>query len=152
LWKIAHRRGFLWLIRRHLWTVAIAVYLYAMVPVDTFVVRYNVDRILGGDPAPSVQVSVHPIGSEGILSLLPLLESEDQLIREGVRALLAQRLLEMNQLLDRRQRWGWSAYQIADQRVAYRLQREHDKLKIYDDASRRQLALQRFHDYAYRWY
>ncbi len=32
LWKIAHRRGFLWLIRRHLWTVAIAVYLYAMLP------------------------------------------------------------------------------------------------------------------------
>jgi hypothetical protein len=152
LWKIAHRRGFLWLIRRHLWTVAIAVYLYAMVPVDTFVVRYNVNRILAGDPAPSVQVSVHPIGSEGVLSLLPLLECEDQLIREGVRALLAQRLSDMNQRLDMRERWGWSAYQIADRRVANRLQREHDELEIYDDSSRRQSALQRFHDYAYRWY
>ena len=52
LWKIARNRGFLWLLRRHLWTVAIAVYLYSVIPVDVFVVQYNVRRILAGDPAP----------------------------------------------------------------------------------------------------
>ncbi len=86
LWKIARRHDFVWLVRHHLWTVAIAVYLFALIPVDTFVVHYNVQRILEGDPAPSVQISVHPIGSEGVLLLLPLLECEDALIRGGVRA------------------------------------------------------------------
>jgi hypothetical protein len=150
--KIAKNRGFAWLLRRHLWTVAIAVYLYAVIPVDTFVVHYNVNRILGGDPAPSVQISVHPIGSEGVLLLLPLLECEDAFIREGVRALLAERWLDANQLLDRRQPLGWSAYQIADRRVASRLRREQSKLEIYRDAAQRASALQRFHEYAYRWY
>ena len=35
LWKIARNRGFLWLLRRHLWTVALAVYLYGVMPVRT---------------------------------------------------------------------------------------------------------------------
>ena len=152
LWKIARRHDFVWLVRHHLWTVAIAVYLFALIPVDTFVVHYNVQRILEGDPAPSVQISVHPIGSEGVLLLLPLLECEDALIRGGVRALLANRLLESHQLLEEREQLGWSAYQIADVRVANRLEREQDKLAAYQNQPQRQAALQRFHDYAYQWY
>ena len=61
LWKIARNRGFLWLLHRHLWTVAMAVYVYSVIPVDVVVVQYNVHRILAGDPAQSVQISVHPI-------------------------------------------------------------------------------------------
>ena len=72
LWKIARNRGFLWLLRRHLWTVAIAVYVYSVIPVDVFVMQYNVRRILAGDSAPSVQISVHPISAEGVLCLPPL--------------------------------------------------------------------------------
>ncbi len=152
LWKIARQRDFVWLVRRHLWTVAIAVYLYALLPVDTFVVRYNVQRILAGDPAPSVQISVHPISSEGVLSLLPLLDCEDPPVREGVRAMLAERLTDAARIAQQQTQSGWTAYQIADARVAKRLDRERSKLARYRDDATREDALRRFHDYAYQWY
>ena len=58
--KIAKSRSFLWLIRRDLWALGFFVYLYVVLPVDLVVMRYNVRRIMEGDPAPSVQISVHP--------------------------------------------------------------------------------------------
>ncbi len=91
LWKIGRGHSFGWLVRRQLWALALVVYLFALTPVDAICVRYNVWRILAGDPAPSVQISVHPIGPEGVLLLEPLLGSDDAIIREGVRAMLAQR-------------------------------------------------------------
>ncbi len=95
VWKIARQRDFVWLFRADLWALAAAFYLYALTPVDLIVMRYNVARILAGDPAPSVQVSVHPIDAEGIRELFPLIECRDEIIREGVKALLARRESEM---------------------------------------------------------
>jgi hypothetical protein len=37
VWKIMRHRGFVWLLQRHLWTVAIAAYLFALTPVDSLV-------------------------------------------------------------------------------------------------------------------
>ena len=91
VWKIAHNRNFIWLIRRQLWTVSFAAYLYAVLPVDAFVNSYNVRRILAGDPAPSVQISVHLTSSEGLLFLSPLLDCSNEIIRDGIRALLDQK-------------------------------------------------------------
>ena len=54
-------------------------------PVDAIAQGYNVRRILSGDPAPSVQISVHPISAEGVPTLLPLLHCDDEIIRKGVR-------------------------------------------------------------------
>lgn len=44
--KIAHNKNFTWLVRHHLWALAITIYLFALTPVDTIVVNYNVGRIL----------------------------------------------------------------------------------------------------------
>jgi len=52
LYKISRGRSFLWLVRGHLWTLALIVFLYALTPVDTIVVKYNVNRILSGDLLP----------------------------------------------------------------------------------------------------
>jgi hypothetical protein len=46
LLKIAHNRSFGWLIRRQLLTLSVSVYVFALTPLDTIVVRYNVHRIL----------------------------------------------------------------------------------------------------------
>ncbi|MCH7685882.1 MAG: DUF4173 domain-containing protein, partial [Planctomycetes bacterium] len=102
--KIARNRKFLWLLRRHLWTLAVALYLLALTPMDRFVVGYNVRRILEGDPAPSVQISVHPINSEAILLLQPLLKSDDEIICEGVQALLAKHHIKAKSTATRRLR------------------------------------------------
>jgi hypothetical protein len=152
VWKIARNRDFVWLLRRHLWALALTAYLYTLWPVDTIVHGYNVRRILSGDPAPSVQISVHPISSEGVLSLLPLVECDDEIIREGVRALLAQRLDEAESLARRRRRQGWTTFQIADRVVLEGLRAARGSWAEYGDLKKRKAALSAFHEYAYQWY
>ncbi|MBT4864632.1 MAG: DUF4173 domain-containing protein [Planctomycetaceae bacterium] len=152
VWKIVHNRQFLWLVRRHLWTLAIAIYLLALTPMDTIVVGYNVRRILAGDPAPSVQISVHPINSEGVLLLAPLLECDDEIIREGVRALMAEQQLEIESKATDDATLGWTAYQFADQAALKGLRRDSGRWGRYTEVDRRQHALDRFHEYAYQWY
>ncbi len=150
--KIARNHSFVWLLRRHLWTVALALYLYGVMPVDRFVVDYNVQRILGGDSAPSVQISVHPISSEGELLLEPLLQCDDVMVREGVRAYLAQRHEELERSAAARAEKGWTAFQCADQLLQARLRAITDQLAVYGDPQRRDATLKTFHKYAYQWF
>jgi hypothetical protein len=149
LWKIGRGRSFGWLMRRQLWTLAITVYLFALTPVDAIVVEYNVRRILAGDPAASVQISVHPIGPEGVLLLRPLVDCDDPVIRAGIQAMLAQREEGLDK---RRQSLGWTAYQLAEQVVLARLHADHERWSAYDDRGLREEALKQFHAYAYQWY
>jgi len=152
VWKIVHRRDFVWLLQRHLWTVAIAAYLFALTPVDALVHRYNVRRILAGDAAPCVQISVHPISSEGILVLPPLVHCRDPVIREGICALLAERAEGAEDALQRQELRGWTATQLADRALADRLRGIRSDWQPYADRTRRAEALRRFHAYAYQWY
>lgn len=152
VWKIARQRDFVWLLQRHLWTVSVAAYLYALTPVDTLVHAYNVRRILAGDSAPSVQISVHPISSEGILVLHPLVHCRDRVVQEGIRALLAERALQAEATQRRQDRQGWTAVQFADRRLLDQLSSLRAEWQDYTDPGRRAAALNRFHDYAYQWY
>ncbi len=151
--KINGQHGFVWLLRRHLLTVAAAIYLYALLPVDAIVMRYNVQRILAGDPAPAVQISVHPIDAEGWLYLSPLLDCDNEIIRDGLRAMHRERLMSAHDTEAQRSTMGWTAYQFCEKRLLRQLielrgnWREFDKAP--DSGSR---ALKRFHDYAYQWY
>lgn len=152
LWKIGRERSFVWLVRRQLWALGLAVYLFALTPVDAIAVKYNVRRILAGDPAPCVQISVHPIGSEGVLLLEPLLDCEDPIIREGVRAMLAERDDEADATAERQAQLGWTSYQVADSLVLKQLRANRSRWAAYRDRSLRAAALERFHRYAYQWY
>jgi hypothetical protein len=152
LWKIAHNRDFAWLLRRHLWTLALAVFLFALTPVDTLWVRYDVWRILSGDLAPSVQIEVHPIDSEGILFVEPLLNCEDITIREGVKSMLAAREVAAETLARQRRELGWTAARLADDVLLRRLRQQSAVWRAYRDPARRNEARQRFHHYAYQWY
>ncbi|MBI2480926.1 MAG: DUF4173 domain-containing protein [Planctomycetia bacterium] len=152
VYKIAQDRSFLWLIRRQLWTLSIAVYVFALTPLDTIVVRYNVRRILAGDLAPSVQCSVHPISSEGVVLLLPLLQSSDDIIREGIAAMLAEREQLAEDRASRQQRDGWTSYQGSDAWVLRELRANRNAWASYQDLDKRMPALEAFHKYAYQWY
>jgi hypothetical protein len=152
VWKIANNRNFIWLLRRHLWTLALTVYLFALTPIDTLVVWYNVRQVLAGDPKASVQIVVQPIDSEGILLLQPLLEAEDEIIREGVRAMLAQRLEDAEQLAEVRLEQGWTAFQMSDARVLERLRAARGNWSDYRSGEQRREAIDRFRDYALQWY
>lgn len=152
LWKIAHNRDFLWLVRRHLWALAITVYLFVLTPVDTIVVSYNVRRILAGDPAPSVEIDTHPINAEGIVLLLPLLECSNEKIREGVRAKLAKWHEEAEARALDRQRKGWTYFQAADTLALEKLRASSHKWSRYKDRDVRSAVLKAFRKYARQWY
>lgn len=152
LWKIAHNRDFLWLVRRHLWALAITVYLFVLTPVDTIVVSYNVRRILAGDPAPSVEIDTHPINAEGIVLLLPLLKCNDEIICEGVRATLAEWHEEAEARALERQRKGWTSYQAADTLALEKLRVSSHKWSRYKDRDVRSAVLKAFRKYARQWY
>jgi hypothetical protein len=152
VYKISKGRGFFWLINRQLWTLALAVYLYAMLPVDVLVHIYNVRRILAGDLAPSVQISVHPINSGGILVLHPLVACTDENIREGIRAMLAERAFRAEQIESERATRNWTSFQLADRMLLQQLRAVEADWTEYADVTKRTAAWQRFKDYAYQWY
>jgi len=153
IWKIVRRRDFVWLLRRQLWALALAVYLYGLTPVDALVHAYNVRRILSGDPAPSVEISVHPISAEGVPALIPLVECENKTIREGICAMLAEVQLAAKARATQCEELGWTARQIADRRMLEQLRAASGHWEQYlDDPWKRQTALGAFHKYAYQWY
>jgi hypothetical protein len=152
LWKIVRGRDFGWLVRHQLWTVAIFVYLFAITPVDLLVHRYNVRQIRGGDLAPAVQISVHPINAEGYLAIVPLVDCPDPIIRDGVRAMLAERALSASRVARERQQLGWTTRQWAEAKLQARLAQTRAKWQTYLDDGKRVEAIRRFDDYAYQWY
>jgi hypothetical protein len=152
VWKIVHVRTFVWLVQRQLWALGIAIWLFVLTPVDFLVHSYNVQRILAGDLAPAVQISVHPINSEGILVLEPLLDCQDPIIRNGVRAMFAQEEIEREKLATRRLISGWTALQVSDHILLRRLRAMRAHWQEFADPRSRESALNAFHDYAYQWY
>lgn len=152
IWKIAYRKDFPWLIHRQIWALAITIYLFALTPVDGIAAFYNVRRILDGDLAASMQIGVHTLDLEGILALPPLLDSATPEIREGVAALIAERYLQIQIDRQRRQQAGWTAYQLSDQVALARFEAVSSQWKPYEDAAKRTAAIQRFYEFAYKWY
>ncbi|MCE9552533.1 MAG: DUF4173 domain-containing protein [Planctomycetes bacterium] len=152
LWKINRDRSFAWLVRRQMWTVALMVYLYAVLPIDALTVRYNVARIMAGDPKPAVQLVVHPISAEGMLQLDPLLTCSDPIIRDGVQAMLAAADREAQGTVSRQRRLGWTAYQMADNLLAQRLKAQRSAWANDTDREKQAGAIVRFSNYVYQWY
>jgi Arc/MetJ-type ribon-helix-helix transcriptional regulator len=145
-------RSFAWLINRQLWTLAVAIYVYAVIPVDALVHNYNVKRVLAGDLAPSVQITVHPIDSGGILVLRPLVNCSDETIREGIRALLAERAIKGDETDRLRAAQNWTSFQLADRMLLEKLNANQSDWAQYRDTAARAAAIERFRSYAYQWY
>ncbi len=150
--KISRGHNFRWLVRRQLWTVAFAMYLYTVLPVDAWVMRHNVQRVMAGDLSPAVQISVHQTSAEGVLQLLPLTRCDDDIIREGVKAVLAQYQNYSENLATKRKSLGWTSRQIADDELLRTLQESQNDWSDYKDEPRRSTAITRFHEYAYQWF
>lgn len=162
--KIAEGKSFVWLLSRFAWTVLAMAFLNCVLPADWIVHRYNVARIQRGDFAPSVQITVHPCAAEGYLTFLPLVHCEDEIIREGIRAHLANKLWELRQAENRREEirhretplkkpYSWTAWQGADVLLHRQLEANRELFGDYlDDRSLANTAFKRFADYAYQWY
>lgn len=152
--KISKNKNFLWLIRHQLWALGLIITLFALLPVDYLVNRYNAHRILVDKQlAPSVQITVHPINSEGIMALLPLVESENEIIREGVQAILAKREFLLRQSINRKnQSEHWTSYQLALRYELNLLEANHSKWSEFSTWNKKRKAIERFEKYAFQWY
>jgi len=143
--KIWRQRHFAWVIRHQLITLALAIYLYAILPVDAFVVAYDVRQILSGNPKPSVQLAHHQTSLEGKLQMFPLLNCSDTIIRDGVAELLTNtwNQLQQNSTSD------WTAYQIAAEQFQQHVleSRSQPEQIVFEEG-----AWQRFRDYSFQWY
>jgi hypothetical protein len=148
--KIIRRHNFAWLLQRHLWTLGIATYLYALTPLDYLAMRYNVSRILAGHLAPAVQISEQPISNEGLLVLWSLLACPDPEVKDGVAALLEERA---DQLRTHRARTAdWTAYQAADELFLVQIRNRSTSPPRFTNEQARSDAWKRFAAYAYQWY
>lgn len=150
--KIARRESFPWLVQRQLWVLGFVVFAFAVTPVDGLAMRYNTRRILSGDPAPSVQISVHAIDAEGLAAIVPLLEAENTLIREGVRARLARAWTELNAHETWRAEKGWTTWQGAEVELHRRLEGVRDRFRDFEGTDSQGTAWEAFRQYAYQWY
>ena len=154
--KVTKNHSFLWLVRRQALTVCFFVWFYLVLPVDLLVHTANTRWVLAGHPAPSVQISEHPLDASALCAISPLLESRDPIIRDGVRALYARTAIEWfdyNATADTMSLpQHWTAYQGAEQCLYDRLLGTKALWKPFTPQSRRSAALWRFHEYSMQWW
>ncbi len=150
LWKIHTSRSFAWLIQRQLVVFSFSVYLLALTPIDWITYRINSARVLTGDLAPVVQVTEQRLSPEAWLSIWPLVDSPQTEIRNGVRAHLAQQLVDADKLEPSP---PWQQHQ-ASQTLLYRQLVTHRELlsPFLRDPTARQAAIAQFKQFAYQWY
>ena len=141
-------KSLIWLIRRDLWALFFVILVWALTPVDWIVTRYNVASILGGNLAPSVQIGYHDIDAEGLPALLPLLNIPQADIRDGVKALLAVRQLE----LESAAKSDWRSRQLADEYALRRLKPFEGEWAAYRDQAAREAQQSKFHEFSHAWY
>jgi hypothetical protein len=152
LWKIRQRRSFFWLVRRQVCVPVIAAGAGILIPVDMMVHRFNVRRILDGHPEPCVQISEHPIDTDALPELIPLLNCPDRDIAEGIRALLADRLTELRKELPAIEHRHWTSRQFGLEHAEQKLSLIESQLAL--DRSSEELVRARtaFHHYAMKWW
>jgi hypothetical protein len=152
VYKIAHGRGFWWLVRAQLIALVLTMISYNMFPVDYVANRYNVNRVRSGYLHPAVMIAVKEMDDEGMLPLFGLTDVEDEIIREGVLAQLANRQEELR-ATNERTVWHWTRYCAATDRLDKALRDHALQLAAFQDSEeKREAAMTRFRHYAMKWY
>ena len=107
-------KGLRWLVYRYTWSVLAIIFIAYIFPFDGYISRHNVSRVMKGDTLPAIFLFPSSFAeSEHCLASLPLLECEDEIIREGAKAMLAKYYLSMNSGCSD---WGyqWTAFQWSE--------------------------------------
>ena len=145
--KMWRARNFAWVVRNQLMVLAMAFYLYAVFPVDSWVMSYNVRQIMSGNVRPSVQISHHPTSTEGLLVLFPLLNCPDQIIRDGIAELLVESATELKS----RRIDHWTAYQRANSRFLFMAYDGPPETRVASPTFPK-YAAEDFKEYSYQWW
>jgi hypothetical protein len=114
--------------------------------------RYNVRQIMAGDLAPAVQITEHPVNSEGIMMLLPLTDCPDATIKAGIRAMLAERYLRLDSELQKRQNTRLDQPPTSPHHLLEVAASQSPQWDDHLDDAKRTTAWRQFREYAYQWY
>jgi hypothetical protein len=146
--KASRGFSFNWLVERQVMTLAAFAYLLAVLPVDWLVYSYNCRKVLAGEESPAVQIAEHPLSSSALQAVLPLIDSNDPVISQGVAALVA-RQLERIDNCD-----SWYHFQISDRLLERAVnQRYTAGVQMFKGQStQRDEAITRFRDQVWPWY
>jgi uncharacterized protein DUF4153 len=114
VYKLARRRTMLWVMRRQLDALAIAVALFVVAPTDDLAMRYNAARIAADQYRPLLHLYEQPIRPEAVPALLPLLDHPDPVVREGVAVIAA---VQRDRLRDDDAHAGWFDFELSRHRA-----------------------------------
>jgi len=148
-----------WILHKQTRAVLWSIYLLALLPMDAISHGWNVSSIRSGYLAPAVQIAVQPISDEGLLCLLPLLNSDEPMIKEGVAALLAERFSQMSDESSEStesatpRTISWTQFQGSRSLLVHRLKAILPQLMPFlNSTNTRQQATVRLRDWSKRWY
>jgi Domain of unknown function (DUF4173) len=157
--RIMGQRSIASILHKQCWALVWSVYVLALLPMDSISHGWNCSRIRSGQLAPAVQLAVQTISDEGLLCIIPLVESEETEIRDGVSALLAQRysLIQIqlsepwSQHTERSIRW--TQFQGSRFLLEQRLNSIVDHLQPFlESPQKRHAAITSFRDWTKPWY
>ncbi len=140
-----------WLLQRYAVSVFAVVFLGLVFPFDMLIAHHNVARVMRGDLAPSIFLLRHPESAEDYLASLPLLDSDDPIIREGAWALFAEKFPTLC-APPPPDKYGWTAFQWSEKRLRKALESRRGELDVFLlDYSKREKAIDSFRKYTDRW-
>ncbi len=141
------------LVYRQFWTMVCFLFAYLVLPTDTIVYRYNVRCINQFNVRPSVQIMAHAISPSGIVELLPLVDANDEVLRDGIRAFLAEEMVSLKNTTEGTNQ-NWRTFQFAEHSLRGKLEALPDDIlaPYLADDSLRNRTLERFRTYVMQWY
>jgi uncharacterized protein DUF4153 len=114
VYKLARQRTMLWVMRRQLDALAVAVAVFIVAPTDDLAMRYNTARIAADQYRPLLHLYEQPIRPEAVPALLPLLDHPDPVVREGVAVIAA---AQRDRLRADDARAGWLDFELSRHRA-----------------------------------
>lgn len=151
--KISAAKSFRWLLAGFAWSVLAVVFFYLVAPIDSFIARHNVRRVMNNELLPSIFL-LHNDTTEDLLYSLPLLNCPDEIIREGSRAIISQRWEKLQAKRENQPpgTYRWTTFQGAEEEIVRQLE---DKLPLLEPFSRdrikRKETIEQFRRYTNRW-
>jgi len=147
-------QGIRWLAYRYAWSVLAVIFIGYVFPFSWYISHHNVSRVMNGDLAPSIFLFPTSLDMpEHYLASLPLLESEDEIIREGAMAFFAAYYSSLEKESCPQGYYQWTSFQWSKQRLIKALESRKEELRLYMERpySEREETIKKFRRYTNRW-
>ena len=140
--KLLKRHSFVWLLRRQLDALVVALLGFSLLPTHRISAPVNVSRVMAHEYQALVNIEEQASEAESAAALLPLLDHDDERIRRGVAALLLDERDALRKAATRRH--GWRDRDFASARASRDLEAATEKLTtVLGDVDRKD-AIQPF--------